>query len=791
MNEEQKILRFNEMLDLTLGISPGIEPSPELDGEETDELMALASALAHEDFEDEILPFQSVQKKPIRSARLGGVGSRRLLGSRFAFALLVVVALLVVGLLGVGPEKALAALGRLLGYVPDVGFVEEGAVLRAIPEPVVQDREGVRLVVEKAVADAERTIILIEVNGLSLVAANSQGEAVPMGPQPSLRLPDGSTLDPGQGGGEGWGSGYNERLVFPALPLEVEIVTLQIPRLRDMPAGTAPENWEIELRFVPAPPDLVVMPVIELETPTPTSQAALDDEETEPPLHGISLHAERFVALEDGYLILGSLRWDDRYPAGYGAYGTWDMFLEDSEGREIPIEIAEPDDAEVGPYRTPWAFRVFGTSIHTPLTLTLRSTEVRLSQPVSFEFDPGTNPQAGQEWDLEQEIEVLGYPVKILSAQFIERRGMRGFSLEIQPDPMIASLQMDLTGVDGVPLGSGGGGGGGPTDSGGILNEMLTNGNISGPILFNVHSVGLRGPWITSWAPTGTEEQDRSPTSMPEACLSPDQLKEFPGVDSYLPLQDFPSRVVVYGPAGDSDAYVIYIANPYGSDRQVIGEGTWAAVSPDGSQIVYSARDGLNLVDLSTGGTTHLSGTVEGDYSALWSPDGLRIAFVRVVDLNLYLINADGTGLRQVTSGVEYELLSGWAPDGAKLYYSIGSEDGQLLRIIDLATRAVTDLFTVGPKDVPTISPDGNWVAYADRYGLHVSSLDRSNQHLLAQADLLFSGHLWSPDGKWLLTSISDADQAFPVPTPVMIHVDTCQAIRLTGLSGYLQGWLP
>jgi hypothetical protein len=103
----------------------------------------------------------------------------------------------------------------------------------------------------------------------------------------------------------------------------------------------------------------------------------------------------------------------------------------------------------------------------------------------------------------------------------------------------------------------------------------------------------------------------------------------------------------------------------------------------------------------------------------------------------------------------------------------------------------VADLFTVGPKDVPTISPDGNWVAYADRFGLHLSSIDGSNQRLLAGADLLFAGHLWSPDGKWLLTSISDAGQFSPVPTPAMIHVEDCLALRLMGLGGYLQGWLP
>ena len=258
--------------------------------------------------------------------------------------------------------------------------------------------------------------------------------------------------------------------------------------------------------------------------------------------------------------------------------------------------------------------------------------------------------------------------------------------------------------------------------------------------------------------------------------------------------QGLSGRVAGYGPVNESDQYVVYTANLDGSDLRVLGEGTWPTVSPDGTRTAYSAPDGLDIAENATGQVSHLPGTVGADYHPLWSPDGGRIAFVRIADLNLYMINTDGSDLRQLTRGIEYELLVGWSADGALLYYTVPSEAGQILRTLALATGEGVDLFTVGPKDVPSISPDGGRVAFADRafggmgYSLFVSSLDGSNRRRLADS---VAGHLWSPDGDWLIVSVSDPDQMHSVPMPMLMHVNSCQVIPLPWLTGYVQGWAP
>jgi len=368
----------------------------------------------------------------------------------------------------------------------------------------------------------------------------------------------------------------------------------------------------------------------------------------------------------------------------------------------------------------------------------------------------------------------------------------------MEPDPALQAFQMDISGAEGEMLGNSSAGGSHPDDSGNVITTVLTDGPISGPVTLTIRSVGLRGPWSAVWnPPAGTQPAPES-TPIPEACLTLDGWRQQVAEGPVALPQGVGGRVVAYGPVNGAERYVVYSANLDGSDLRVLGEGTWPAISPDGSRSAYSGPDGLDIADNATGELVHVPSTVEGDYHPLWSPDGAQIAFVRVADLNIYVMNADGSGLRQVTRGVEYELLAGWSPDGAKLYYAGLSEDGQILKAIDLATGEVEDLFTVGPKDVPSISPDGAWVAYADRvfgemgYGLFVSPLDGSSRRLLAKLEhWTIDGHLWSPDGNWLLTSVYDADQMFAVPMPALIQVDTCQVIPLPWLTGYVEGWAP
>ncbi len=86
------------------------------------------------------------------------------------------------------------ALGRLTGYIPGVGFVQKDS-LRVLAEPVSQTQDGITVSIEQVVADSERTIVIYKTEGLTIQAANSQGEGGggnPFGSVQQLRLPDGT-----------------------------------------------------------------------------------------------------------------------------------------------------------------------------------------------------------------------------------------------------------------------------------------------------------------------------------------------------------------------------------------------------------------------------------------------------------------------------------------------------------------------------------------------------------------------------------------------------------------------
>ncbi len=89
-------------------------------------------------------------------------------------------------------------------------------------------------------------------------------------------------------------------------------------------------------------------------------------------------------------------------------------------------------------------------------------------------------------------------------------------------------------------------------------------------------------------------------------------------------------------------------SGPLGIDRQVF------TVNPDG-----------------TGTALVLDNALAGE----WSPDGSKLIYRRVIAsgiIDLYVVNADGTGERRLTSGIS-ALSPSWSPDGTKIAYKHAS----------------------------------------------------------------------------------------------------------------------
>jgi len=98
-------------------------------------------------------------------------------------------------------------------------------------------------------------------------------------------------------------------------------------------------------------------------------------------------------------------------------------------------------------------------------------------------------------------------------------------------------------------------------------------------------------------------------------------------------------------------------------------EGTWISldVSPDGHSIVFDLVGDLYVLPIEGGQARRITSGMAWDCMPRFSPDGRTIAFIsdRSGSDNLWVMNADGTGLRQVTRETDFALSSpAWTPDG-------------------------------------------------------------------------------------------------------------------------------
>ena len=129
----------------------------------------------------------------------------------------------------------------------------------------------------------------------------------------------------------------------------------------------------------------------------------------------------------------------------------------------------------------------------------------------------------------------------------------------------------------------------------------------------------------------------------------------------------------------------VRVASPQGAQRADTGnalpitpvrtlsfttdEGTWMSldVSPDGKTIVFDLLGDLYTIPIGGGDATRLTSGMGWDYMPRWSPDGSTIAFAsdRGGNEDIWLIDRSGGHVRRLTHEVDARLSSPtWTRDG-------------------------------------------------------------------------------------------------------------------------------
>ncbi len=741
------------------------------------------------------------------------------LRSAWAAVLFLVVAL-ATGILVIGPQRIASAFGSLFGWLPDIGLVQNNGALRLLANPVTVERAGITLTVQQGAADPTHTVLIYQAEGLSLKAANSQGELAPIGGPMVLLLPDGSFLSMSEARMRGWGTGYQTRLEFPALPAGVSEATLLIYRLETMPAGAAPEDWRISLKFTPAPADLKVMPVYELSGAaageTPSSVTAVTDSTpaagfTPGPAHtaatspsltnqssakGITLSLDKVIEEANGYQLQGSATWDtQQYTSVIVDLFAAGEHLTDSQGREIPYEMTAEGARSTG-VKAIWALRTNNKAFPGPWTLTIPTLQVMQEiqpGPASFQVDFGSDPQIGQTWQLDQELDLAGNKLHLVSASL--EKDTRTQNPKVNFAFEAAQEVVDLHGViDPANTPSSGGSSSVP---GSFTVYIVYNKIPTGfhSIQINAISYYLTGPWQVSWDAPATGLP--VPTQAPEACFSDQKWQELRNLTGASLPTGVSGRLLIETNNGQLMPQLT-VLEPDGSRRQEIAIGGWSSLSPDGSTVAFIKSDGpsLFLADVARGEIRPLPNSTPEDYHPVWSPDGQWLAFVRSLE-GIYVIHPDGSGLKQILDYTGVPSVVGFLPDNRRLAVTILGAAGSQLRLVDIISGEVENLFTIDSAKGGSglLSPDGTRLAFNEkvfgwRSGIYVAALDGSNKRLVADLESgAVSVTAWSPDGKWLVLSVAQADGAKVIETPLLLNLDTCQAHLLPGLSGRITSW--
>lgn len=239
----------------------------------------------------------------------------------------------------------------------------------------------------------------------------------------------------------------------------------------------------------------------------------------------------------------------------------------------------------------------------------------------------------------------------------------------------------------------------------------------------------------------------------------------------------------------------IYVMNPDGSQQTNLTShpqsDTGAVWSPDGTRIAFvSAREGnLDIYTMWADGSapSNLTNHPKDDYYPVWSPDGTRIAFMTdrehtgVVlvsfdpmiipgqfNVEIFVMNADGTGQANVTSNPAWDGYPSWSPNGERIVFQTGRDDGGLVVMGILPEGLGQEIYVIdadgsnptrlsnspGHDRYPVWSPDGSKIAFqSDRDGnaeIYAMNPDGTGQVRLTNNPAHDVMPSWSPDSRWI-----------------------------------------
>jgi TolB protein len=197
-------------------------------------------------------------------------------------------------------------------------------------------------------------------------------------------------------------------------------------------------------------------------------------------------------------------------------------------------------------------------------------------------------------------------------------------------------------------------------------------------------------------------------------------LVDWPLVQSYYPSFAPDGQSVIFA-SNYSGEFALYETNLVGEvtaiptiDQEVASP----AISPDGEWIAFTivsdtADNNIALSPRKGGGITIIY--PHDGWDPTWSPDGSQILFAGSDEgsIHLYIMNRDGTNVRQVTDQIGLRGRNDWS-SGDLLASYIGSAVNHARNIytFDMQGENLKMITDGGDNVAPSFSPDGRWIAF-------------------------------------------------------------------------------